>query len=70
MILGPADAAISKIKTLYRKHIVIKDLKTADPSGQLMRHALSNAQALYNATSKKGGPAVRVVIDIDPEGMM
>ena len=69
LVLGPADAAISKIKNLYRKHIVIKNLKSKDPSGIALRTMLRNAKKQYEDSPlflKK----VKMIIDVDPQGMM
>lgn len=69
IVLGPADAAISKLKNVYRKHVLIKDLKKADPSGAFLRADLLKAKQRYEASpifSKK----VKLTLDVDPQGMM
>ena len=69
IVLGPADAAIPKIKTYYRKLVVIKDLKSVDPSGSRLRAALEQVKLLYDkATGTASG--VTMTIDVDPQGMM
>jgi primosomal protein N' (replication factor Y) (superfamily II helicase) len=70
IILGPADAAISKIKNVYRKHVVIKDLKTSDPSGSFLRSVLLSAKTQYEASLHAAGKKVKMTIDVDPQGMM
>jgi primosomal protein N' (replication factor Y) (superfamily II helicase) len=70
IILGPADAAIPKIKNLFRKHVVVKDLKSSDPSGSYLRRALLQAKEKYDASSLDSRRTVRMVIDVDPQGMM
>jgi primosomal protein N' (replication factor Y) len=70
IILGPADAAIPRIKGLYRKHIVIKDLKSVDPSGSSLRSALLGAKSQYEASALAKNKKVRMIIDVDPQGMM
>lgn len=70
IILGPADAAIPKIKNLFRKHIVIKDLKGADPSGSHLRGALLKVKAQYEASALAKNKKVKLTIDVDPQGMM
>jgi primosomal protein N' len=70
IILGPADAAIPKIKNVYRKHIVVKDLKSYDPSGLYLRSALLKAKAQYDASSLFTNKKIKMTIDVDPQGMM
>ncbi|MBN1398412.1 MAG: primosomal protein N' [Bacteroidetes bacterium] len=70
IILGPADAAIPKIKNVYRKHIVIKDLKKSDPSGSFLRAALLNAKSSYESLSPGINNKVKMTINVDPQGMM
>jgi len=70
IILGPADAAIPKIKNVYRKHVVIKDLKSSDPSGSYLRAALLKAKAQYEASSIASSRKIKMIIDVDPQGMM
>jgi hypothetical protein len=55
---------------------VVKDLKSSDPSGAYLRTALLKAKAQYEASSlaRPGGSAsnrkIKVIIDVDPQGMM
>ncbi len=70
IILGPADAAIPKIKNLFRKHMVVKDLKSSDPSGSYLRSALLKAKALYEGSALAGNKKIKMIIDVDPRGMM
>jgi primosomal protein N' (replication factor Y) len=70
IILGPADAAILKIKNLFRKHIVVKDLKSNDPSGSYLRNALLKAKAQYETSALAANRKIRMTIDVDPQGMM
>lgn len=70
IILGPADAAIPKIKNVYRKHVVVKDLKSSDPSGSYLRSALLKAKAQYEASSIASNRKIKMIIDVDPQGMM
>ncbi len=67
-ILGPAPAALAKIKNNYRWQIMIKIPKTVDQSGSLIRTVLSQVLNVYNEKSKSRN--VHVTIDIDPQGMM
>jgi primosomal protein N' (replication factor Y) len=70
IILGPADAAIPKIKNVFRKHIVIKDLKENDPSGAYLRSALLKAKAQFDASPLAAHKKIKMIIDVDPQGMM
>ncbi|MEX2190005.1 MAG: primosomal protein N', partial [Bacteroidota bacterium] len=36
-VLGPADAAIPKIKNFFRKHVIVKVYRAKDPGGNLIR---------------------------------
>ncbi len=69
-VLGPADAAIPKIKNQYRKHLVIKNFKSTDPSGSYLRAALVNARDAYNESPLGKTRKVQMIIDVDPQGMM
>jgi len=70
IVLGPADAAIPKIKNVYRKHVVVKDLKSSDPSGSFLRSALLKAKAQYEASPIVSNRKIKMIIDVDPQGMM
>jgi primosomal protein N' (replication factor Y) len=70
IILGPADAAIPKIKNVFRKHVVIKDLKEYDPSGAYLRSALLKAKAQFDASPLAAHKIIKMIIDVDPQGMM
>jgi primosomal protein N' (replication factor Y) len=69
-VLGPADAAIPKIKNMYRKHLVVKNLKSTDPAGVKMRAALQSARQQYGASPLGKNRAIQLIIDVDPQGMM
>jgi len=70
IILGPADAAIPKIKNVFRKHVVIKDLKDTDPSGAYLRSALLQAKTQFDASPLAANKKIKMIIDVDPQGMM
>ena len=70
LVLGPADAAIPRIKNLFRKHLVVKDLKSTDPSGSYLRSALLSARDAYLASPLGKNRGVQMIIDVDPQGMM
>lgn len=63
IIFSPVIPAVSMIKNLYRKIIVVKNLKSLDPTAKILRASLSNAVAAYEKNYSK--TAVRMSIDID-----
>ncbi len=69
IVLGPADAAIPKIKSFYRKLIVIKNIKSTDPSGSRLRGVLEKGLSLSGESGGKPS-GVTMAIDVDPQGMM
>jgi primosomal protein N' (replication factor Y) len=69
-VLGPADAAIPKIKNQFRKHLVIKNFKSTDPSGTYLRAALLSAREAYASSPLGKNRKVQMTIDVDPQGMM
>lgn len=66
LVLGPAPAAITRLKNLYRWHILLKDLK--QPSGSTLQRNLRAAVAAFRASGDSR--AVQLIIDVDPQGMM
>jgi primosomal protein N' (replication factor Y) len=69
-VLGPADAAIPRIKGHFRKHIMVKDMKNTDPGGGHLRSALLKARERYYSSALGKNRGVQVSIDVDPQGMM
>jgi primosomal protein N' (replication factor Y) len=69
-VLGPADAAIPKIKNQFRKHVVVKDLRDKDPAGAGLRAALHKARQQYEAAGLSKDRRITMTIDVDPQGMM
>ncbi len=69
-ILGPAPAAIARIKNQYRWHIILKNLKDIDSSGHRMRNVLDDARRHYLSSSLGASHAVSFTIDVDPVGML
>ena len=70
VVIGPADAAILKIRNRFRKHVVIKDLKVHDPSGAVLRSAIQGSMKEYESSALAASKGVRIVVDVDPQGMM
>ncbi len=65
-VLGPSPAVISKINNQYRWHIIIKNLRAKDPAGVELRYALRKAIAEFGRTKS----SVKLIVDVDPVGMM
>jgi primosomal protein N' (replication factor Y) len=65
-LLGPAPAVVAKIKNNYRWHIIIKAVKAKDPAGTELRYAIRKALADFG----KRKSSVRLIVDIDPVGLM
>ncbi len=70
ILLGPAEAAIPRVRNKFRKHIIIKNLKIKDPSGSLLRAALLNAKREYDSSTLGKNRNVQMTMDVDPAGMM
>lgn len=70
LVLGPADAAIPKLKSQFRKHVIIKNLKSTDPAGSYLRSALLKARQLYKSSPLSKNRKVQMTVDVDPQGMM
>lgn len=62
-ILGPVSPTIFKIRNNYRQHIIIKDLKEKDPSGQKIRNILNKSIESYN--KKYSNKSIKMIVDID-----
>ncbi len=69
-VLGPADAAIPKIKNQFRKHLVVKNFKATDPSGAYLHSVLLHAREGYTTSALGKTRGVQMTIDVDPQGMM
>lgn len=68
--LGPAPAALPKLKSMYRWHIVLKNLRSLDPAGKHLHAALTKTLESYRNSALGRGKRVKLVIDVDPVGMM
>jgi len=66
-VLGPAPAVVAKIKNLYRHQILIRTLRSEDPSGQRLRTAVRAALADYKRA--KPEQSVHLEIDVDPQSI-
>lgn len=70
VVLGPADAAIPKIRSYFRKHIVIKNPRSFDPSGKKLRSIIVEIAKSFCEQGSKGKSKSLLTIDVDPQGMM
>lgn len=61
--IGPTIPAISRIRNYYRRIIFIKDNKSYDKNGKIMRKVVNEVFQIYN--DKYASNKVRVIIDID-----
>lgn len=68
--LGPAAAAITKLKGQHRWHIIVKSLKTVDPAGKFVHKAIKQAIQDYHKSTVGKSKSVKMIIDVDPVGMM
>jgi len=66
-LLGPAPAVIGRIDRKYRWHIILKCPKEEDPSGAAVREVL---HAAIRGTGPGRRADVRLIIDVDPAGLM
>lgn len=63
IILGPTNPVITKIKNMYRKIIIIKNIKKLDSGGKILHQMLKSAIETYK--KDMANPAVKFDIDID-----
>jgi primosomal protein N' (replication factor Y) len=68
--LGPAPAPLTKLKGLYRWHLVLKSSKANDPSGNRLHQTLQKAIVNFKAAPSGNTAPVNTIVDIDPAGMM
>lgn len=70
ILLGPSEAAIPKIKKNYRWHILIKDMKSYDPSGKHLHSILSKVLTNFLKNENFKSKNIKLIIDVDPVGIM
>jgi primosomal protein N' (replication factor Y) len=66
LLLGPAPAAIGKVKRNFRWHLLLKSRRSDDPSGRLTHAAL---RRLLDTMPPRSS-VVQVVVDVDPVSIM
>jgi len=70
IVLGPASAALARLRGEFRWQIIIKSLKEKDPGGHAVHKALNNAIHSFKSTTLGKSRSVKMVVDVDPVGMM
>ena len=66
-LLGPSPAVIPKINEQFRWHIIVKSRRSQDPAGSHLRSVLRKVFGEYD---QKRNKSVRVIVDVDPVGLM
>jgi len=64
LLLGPAPAALARVKNFFRYHIIIKSSKQTDPTGKTLR------ESIRRSFPQKIPSDTKVFIDIDPYGVL
>ncbi|GJQ20086.1 MAG: primosomal protein N' [Bacteroidia bacterium] len=67
-LLGPADAAIPKVRNRYRKFLLLKNSKASDPGARHVHQILARARDMVQSELKRN--KVLITVDIDPQGVM
>jgi len=67
-LLGPADAAIPKVRNRFRKFVLLKNSKANDPSARYVHQLLARARDRIEPELKR--KKVMVTVDVDPQGVM
>ncbi len=62
-ILGPAPAAIERLRQRHRHHILVRG-----PSGALLRQVVGDALPELRAAARSKD--IRVIVDVDPQQML
>jgi primosomal protein N' (replication factor Y) len=68
IIAPPNEAIIHKLKGEFRYHLLVKSKRETDPNGRLLREAVLNTFVEFNRVSRFRD--VKLIIDIDPQGLM
>lgn len=63
IIYKPIHPSIPKMRGLFRRIIVVKNIKKLDPSGKILTKYLNNAKIKFR--EKYSNPDIRLIIDID-----
>lgn len=62
-VLGPSIPFIAKLKSQYRRILIVKGNKQEDPSGEILRRHLKKAMNVYAENHAK--QSVKITLDID-----
>ncbi|MGE5479982.1 MAG: primosomal protein N' [Chloroflexota bacterium] len=63
IILGPTAPTLSRLRSIYRQVILIKNIKSLDPRGSILHGSIRRAQEIYSR--KFSSIRVKVIVDID-----
>lgn len=66
--LGPSEPVLKKLRGEYRWHILIKNYRDKDASGEKMRRMIAGALEQYQ--SRFATTAVKVTVDVDVQGVL
>jgi primosomal protein N' (replication factor Y) len=69
-ILGPSEAAIPKLRGQFRKHLLIKILKSKDPSGTHLRNLIRQTNIEYELQVPEWHSQIEMTFDVDPQGLL
>jgi primosomal protein N' (replication factor Y) len=69
-ILGPAEAAIPRLRGRYRYHLLLKGSKERDPGGHLIRAALRRMQSSFQEKHMPLLRRVQMILDVDPQSLL
>ncbi len=61
--IGPAPPMIAKLRNEYRYHVLLKDFKKQDPSGEKIRRLITGAIEQYQ--KRFASQAVKLIVDVD-----
>jgi primosomal protein N' (replication factor Y) len=67
-VLGPAPAVLSKIKNDFRWQIIVKADKETDKNGARARNSV--ARAVNEEESRATARGVKIIVDVDPTGIL
>ncbi|MBS4028666.1 MAG: primosomal protein N', partial [Ignavibacteriales bacterium] len=69
-ILGPAPPLLFRLNGMYRIHILLKSPREKDTSGTHLHSSIRKTIQLFKETEYGKSKQVKMIIDIDPMGMM
>lgn len=66
--IGPAAPSIAKLRNEYRWHVLLKNFKRQDPSGEKIRRLITGAIEQYQ--KRYASQAVKLTVDVDVQGVL